>query len=73
MIGIGHKTWIYERGEFKIKCDWQNNTKTVAYKNVFSKFFRMDIANQKALCKGLLPPPEGGGKLVFDDDMLDPI
>ena len=39
----------------------------------FLKFFRMDIANQKALCKGLLPPPEGGGKLVFDDDMLDPI
>ena len=35
-------------------------------------FSRMDIADQNALFKGLLPPPEDGGELVFDDEMLDP-
>ena len=35
-------------------------------------FFRMDIADPKTLFKGLLPPPEVGGELVFDDEMLDP-
>ena len=34
-------------------------------------FFRMDIADLKTLFKGLLPPPEVGGELVFDDEMLD--
>ena len=31
----------------------------------------MDIADPKTLFKGLLPPPEVGGELVFDDEMLD--
>ena len=39
----------------------------------FLKFFCVDITDQKTLFKGLLPPPEGGGELVFDYDMLDPI
>ena len=39
----------------------------------FLLFFHMDIADQIALFKGLLPPPEGGGKLVFGDNMLNPI
>ena len=39
----------------------------------FLKFFCVDITDQKTLFKGLLPPPEGSGELVFDYDMLDPI
>ena len=39
----------------------------------FLRFFRIYIADQIALFKGLLPPPNDGGKLVFDDDMLHPI
>ena len=38
----------------------------------FLGFFRIDIADQKALFKGFLPPPEVGGELVVDDEMLDP-
>ena len=34
--------------------------------------FRLNIADQNALFKGLLPPPEVGGELIFDDKMLDP-
>ena len=33
----------------------------------------MDIADQKALLKGHLTLPEGGGELGFDDDILDPL
>ena len=39
----------------------------------FLKFFCTDIADQYALFKVLLPPPKGGGELVFDDNMLDPL
>ena len=39
----------------------------------FLRFFRIYIADQIALFKGLLPPPNDGGELVFDDDMLHPI
>ena len=48
--------------------------KTVACtkKFIFLGFFRMDIADQNACFKALLPPPEGDGELVFDDKMLDP-
>ena len=38
----------------------------------FLRIFRLDIADQNTLFKELLPPPEVGGKLVFDDEMLDP-
>ena len=36
------------------------------------RIFRLDIADQNTLFKELLPPPEVGGELVFDDEMLDP-
>ena len=36
-------------------------------------FSRMDIADQNALFKGLLPPPEDGGELVFDDRIVDSV
>ena len=39
----------------------------------FLRFFCIYIADQIALFKGLLPPPNDGGELVFDDDMLHPI
>ena len=39
----------------------------------FLKFFCTDIADQYALFKVLLPPPKGGGELVFDAKMTDPI
>ena len=39
----------------------------------FLRFFRIYIADQIAPFKGLLPPPNDGGELVFDDDMLHPI
>ena len=55
MIGIGHKTWIYERGEFKIKCDWQNNTKTVAYMYIqmcFLNFSAWTLPIRKHFAKG---------------------
>ena len=39
----------------------------------FLRFFCTYIADQIALFKGLLPPPNDGGELVFDDDMLHPI
>ena len=42
-------------------------------KRYFLKFFRIDIADQITLFKVLLPPPKGGGELVFDDKMTDPI
>ena len=32
----------------------------------------MDIADQNACFKALLPPPEGDGELVFDDKKLYP-
>ena len=35
-------------------------------------FVRIYTADQNALFKGLLPPPEVGGELVFDDKMPDP-
>ena len=35
-------------------------------------FVRIYNADQNALFKGLLPPPEDGGELVFDDEMPDP-
>ena len=38
----------------------------------FLGFFRIDITDQKIFFKELLPPPEVGGELVFDVDMLDP-
>ena len=38
----------------------------------FLRIFRLDIADQNSLFKELLPPPEVGGELVFDDEMLDP-
>ena len=38
----------------------------------FLGFFRIDITDQKIFFKELLPPPEVGGELVFDDEMLDP-
>ena len=38
----------------------------------FLRIFRLDIADQNTLFKELLPPPEVGGELVFDDEMLDP-
>ena len=38
----------------------------------FLRIFRMDIADQNALFKELLPLPEVGGELVFNDEMLDP-
>ena len=38
----------------------------------FLGFFRIYIADQNALFKGLLPPPEVGGELIFDDEMPDP-
>ena len=38
----------------------------------FLRIFRLDIADQNTLYKELLPPPEVGGELVFDDEMLDP-
>ena len=38
----------------------------------FLEFFRMDIADQNACFKALLPPPEGDGELVFDDKKLYP-
>ena len=37
------------------------------------RFFCIDIADQNALFKGLLQPPEVGGEFVFDDEMLDPL
>ena len=39
----------------------------------FLKFFPLDIADQNAHFKVLLPLPKGGGELVFDDMMPDPI
>ena len=39
----------------------------------FLRFFCIYIADQIALFKGLLPLPNDGGELVFDDDMLHPI
>ena len=39
----------------------------------FLLFFHMDIADQIALFKGLLPPPQGGGEFVVGDNMLDPL
>ena len=38
----------------------------------FLRIFSLDIADQNTLFKELLPPPEVGGELVFDDEMLDP-
>ena len=38
----------------------------------FLGFFRIDITDQNIFFKELLPPPEVGGELVFDDEMLDP-
>ena len=35
----------------------------------FLGFVRIYIADQGALFKGLLPPPEVGGELAFDDEM----
>ena len=37
----------------------------------FLKIFHLYIADQDALFYGLLPPPEVGGKLVFDHKMSD--
>ena len=39
----------------------------------FLRIFRLDIADQNTLFKELLPPPEVGGELVFDDEMLDKV
>ena len=40
----------------------------------FYGIFRIYIADQNALFNGLLqPPPEVGGELVFDHEMLDPL
>ena len=39
----------------------------------FLGFDHIYIADQKALFKGLLPPPEVGGELIFDDEMPDPL
>ena len=38
----------------------------------FLGFFFIDITDQNTLFKELLPLPEVGGELVFDDEMLDP-
>ena len=39
----------------------------------FYGIFRIYIADQNALFNGLLPPPEVGGELVFDQEMPDPL
>ena len=45
------------------------------HKSVFSWIFshiditHISITDQNALFKGLLPPPEGRGELVVDDDL----
>ena len=51
----------------------QNKNYCLDIKMYFLRFFRIYIADQIALFKGLLPPPNDGGELVFDDDMLHPI
>ena len=37
------------------------------------RFFRIYIADLNAFFKGLLPPPEVGGEVVFDHEMSDPL
>ena len=39
----------------------------------FLRIFRMDIADENALFKELLPPTEVGGEFVFTDELLDPL
>ena len=55
------------------RCIKKSITVHLYIRKSFLGFVRIDIANQNELFKGLLPPPEVGGELVFDDEMPDPL
>ena len=55
------------------RCIKKSITVHLYIRKSFLGFVRIYIADLGALFKGLLPPPEVGGELAFDDEMPDPL